>query len=126
VERSEVELALSSPGPFTSFQAIYEPVVFKIDNFVARSEWDQEQLARCRWLRLEGDQQVPFSSPEDMIIAKCRWFDLGRRVSDRQWNDLVRLYEVQHDALDAEYIEKWLLHFGLTDLWDEIRHQAQA
>ncbi len=126
VDSVTVGQALADTQPFASFQSLFEPTAFKIDNFIARSPWDNQQIERARLLPLQLGVQVPVASPEDMIIAKCRRFDLGNRVSDRQWHDLVRLYEVQRENLDVPYIEKWLSHFGLMDLWVEIRRQAKV
>ncbi len=126
VEEAEVRASSASTEAFASFQARYEPSVFKIDNFIANDQWQLEQLDRAKPLELLKGSAVPFASAEDMIVAKCRWFDLGNRVSDRQWNDLVRLYEVQRMSLETSYIERWLTHFDLMDLWQEIQRQARA
>lgn len=126
VEESDIHQALSSHSPFPSFQLLFEPAMFKIDCFVAGDAWQLEKLGRAKRLEIWEGVFVPFASPEDMIIAKCRWFDLGHRISDRQWNDLMRLYEVQRFNLDTAYIERWLGHFGLMDLWEEIQRQAKA
>lgn len=125
-EESELRDAVMSTEPFASFQVLHEPMVFKIDNFTARGAWEREQFGRARWFRIWEDREVPFAGPEDMVIAKCRWFDLGNRTSDRHWNDLVRLYEVQRDHLDAVLVERWLIEFGLMDLWEEIQRQART
>lgn len=126
VEESELRDAVLSTEPFASFQLLHEPMVFKIDNFVARGPWEREQFERARRFRIWEDVEVPFAGPEDILIAKCRWFDLGSRASDRQWNDLVRLYEVQCDRLDLALVERWLTEFDLMDLWEEIQSQART
>lgn len=125
-ELSDVVSAVRDPGPFPGFQVLYEPTVFKIDCFLARGAWSLMALGRSVPLEISPGVFVPYATPEDMIIAKCRWFDLGRRVSDRQWNDLVRLYEVQRHHLDIPYIEKWLSEFGLSELWHGIVSQGHA
>lgn len=126
VEESELRDAVLSTQPFASFQLLHEPMVFKIDNFTAHGPWEREQLGRAHTLRIWEDVEVPFAGPEDVLIAKCRWFDLGNRASDRQWNDLVRLYEVQGIRLDSSLIERWLTEFELMDLWVEIQTQART
>ncbi len=118
--------ALNERKVFSTFQLIHLTLVFKIDNFVAVEDWDFERLNRSKLIDLRQGVLIPFSSAEDMIIAKCRWFDLGGRVSDRQWNDLMRLYEVRRNDLEVDYITKWLGQYELLDLWDEILNQAQA
>lgn len=125
-EPRDVREAARDDSPFASFQALYLPSTFKLDCFVGNSDWHGAQLDRVVFQEIRPGVSIPFVSAEDMIVAKCRRFDLGHRVSDRQWNDLVRLYEVQRDHLDAGYIERWLSQFGLLDLWAEIRAQSKA
>ncbi len=72
------------------------------------------------------DVNIPFASPECIIIAKCLWFDKGNRVSDRQWNDLIRIYEVQKVKLDENYILKTLREFEVEDLWHELKRQSKV
>ena len=124
IEPEEIRAVVANPSPFCMFQAIHIPTSFKIDCFVAHSEWEVLQLSRASLQEVFPGRTILYASPEDMVIAKCRWFDLGNRVSDRQWHDLVRLYEVQCENLERPYIEKWLAHFGLLDLWEEIQKQS--
>lgn len=63
-------------------------------------------------------------SVEDIILTKLRWYELGRGISDRQWNDLVLVIETQGDDLDWTYLEKWAAHFGLAELLAEARAEA--
>jgi hypothetical protein len=122
-EETEVQQAVASHEDFASFQTLYEPTAFKLDNFIANGEWQREQMHRAKHLEI-GGASIPFAGPEDTIVAKCRWFDLGNRVSDRQWHDLVRLMEVQRGNLDIRYIERWLDQFGLMDIWAELQRQS--
>lgn len=125
IEPNDVMENVTRPAPFCSFQAIHIPTSFKIDCFLATTEWELAQLLRASDQEVTSTKFVPYVSAEDMIIAKCRWFDLGNRVSDRQWHDLVRLFEVQCENLERPYIEKWLTHFALMDLWQEIQKQSR-
>jgi hypothetical protein len=38
-------------------------------------------------LRSESGSEVALASPEDVVIHKPRRFEMGGRVSDRQWQD---------------------------------------
>lgn len=108
VDADDARASLANPETFAGFQAMNELEVFKIDNFIANDDWQRECLTRAIPLEILPGSPIPFSSAEDIIVAKCRWFNLGNRVSDRQWNDLIRLYEVQHGRLDVGYIVRWL------------------
>ena len=68
--------------------------------------------------------KVRCQSAEDVVISKLRWFDLGNRVSDRQWNDIVLVLELRKDLLDLEYVRRWTGDFGLRDLFDDALSQV--
>jgi hypothetical protein len=125
IEENEIYEAIQSNEPFCVFQVIYKPTIFKIDNFIAKSKWETQELERAINLQIE-DVNIPFASPECIIIAKCLWFDKGNRVSDRQWNDLIRIYEVQKVKLDENYILKTLREFEVEDLWHELKRQSKV
>lgn len=125
VEPGEILAATTHPEPFGSFQALHEASGFKLDNFLAFDPWQLERIDRAVWLNLLPDVSLPFSTPEDMIIAKCRWYELGRRASERQWRDLLRLVEVQEGRLDEPLIRRWLGHYGLMDLWEALGEQTR-
>lgn len=67
---------------------------------------------------------IPVSSPEDVILHKLRWYQLGNRVSDRQWNDIVQVLEVQAGRLDLDYLDRWAKHFGVKELLELAIEQA--
>lgn len=70
--------------------------------------------------RLNGPRTCPLGScPLSILIAKLRWYDMGNRVSDRQWNDIVGVLEVRGDELDLDYVRNWARCFGVEELLNE-------
>lgn len=125
LSREEIQEAISDDGPFPSFQLIHIEEAFKIDVFVLdRSPYTDALLARRRLYRLSADYEAAFASPEDIVVAKLRWYELGRRVSDRQWNDIVQVLEVQKGAIDDVYLDNWAVYFGVGELLQTARSQA--
>lgn len=51
---------------------------------------------------------------------------MGLRVSDRQWNDIVQVIDVQLPNLDRTYLVKWCEEFGVLDLLKDAVSQARA
>lgn len=43
--------------------------------------------------------------PEDTILQKLRWYELGGRTSDRQWRDIVSVLRYSRGTLDGGYLE---------------------
>jgi hypothetical protein len=56
------------------------------------------------------------ASPEDTILQKLHWYQIGNRVSDRQWNDIQGVLKVQRKSLDFEYLKEWADRIGVEDL----------
>ena len=112
-----------------SFNVIHLATMFKADVFVLRSDpWAREEMARARVTRVEspdGMVEIRFSSPEDTILHKLRWFRMGNEVSDRQWNDIVGVLKIQGDTLDKDYLDRWATSLGVADLMARARSQAQ-
>jgi hypothetical protein len=117
--------ALESTEKFRSFQLLHFEETFKIDFFVLNpSDYVYESLRRAKRYELAPGKSFPFASPEDMVITKLRWFVLGNRVSDKQWNDIVQVLEIQQGQLDEAFLDKWAAYFGVFELLVEARSQV--
>jgi hypothetical protein len=66
------------------------------------------------------DIEVPVASPEDIVLAKLRWYDLGGRTSERQWSDILGVLRVQRGKLDWGYIEEWGPRLGVAELVSQL------
>lgn len=63
------------------------------------------------------------SAPEDTILYKLHWLrQLGQ--SEKQFNDALRVYEVQQGVLDQQYLDKWAVQLGVDALLKGIRAKA--
>lgn len=125
ISRDELNEALSSTAEFRSVQLLHMDEAFKIDLFLLHAgEYESTELERARSIDIVPGAAVRFSAPENVILAKLRWFVLGNQVSDRQWNDIVTVLEVQAGKLDEPYLARWALHFGVAELLERARCQA--
>jgi hypothetical protein len=96
---------------------------FKVDIYILGPRpFDQEEFRRRVGRRIspESDRQLTMATPEDLLLSKMEWYELGNRVSDRQWRDLLGILKVQK-SLDWEYLEKWAESLGLTELLEKAR-----
>ena len=126
ISRDELNEALSSTAEFRSVQLLHMDEAFKIDLFLLRAgEYESTELERARSVEIIPGAAVRFSAPENVILAKLRWFVLGNRVSDRQWNDIVTVLEVQAGKLDEPYLARWACHFGVDQLLEDAKSQGR-
>ena len=65
------------------------------------------------------ERTLEIATPEDIIISKLEWSNLGS--SERQWADALQVARTQGTKLDLAYIEKWSAELGVADLWKRIR-----
>ena len=110
-----------------SFNVIHLESGFKFDIFVAsRHPLGREQLAHSRLTRtalLGGEPLgVRVISAEDILLAKMLWHREGGEVSERQWNDLLNLMQVQSARIDRTYLNTQAIRLGVADLLARLLH----
>ncbi|MSP12686.1 MAG: hypothetical protein EXR62_06975 [Chloroflexi bacterium] len=102
-----------------SFNLFYYPTMFKVDIFVPIPRpFDESAQARARiiWTDDPPTQQIRIASPEDIIVQKLVWFQMGGEVSERQWLDVQAVLKVQGSELDQVYLRQWAARLGIGDL----------
>lgn len=126
VSQASIVEALESREPYARFQMLHEEELFKVDGFVFDgSPFSKSEFARKRKITLAPGLEAWCAGPEDIVLRKLAWYELGNRVSDRQWNDIVQVIQVQGEALDRGYILEWARSLGLTELANEAFAEAE-
>ena len=99
-----------------SFNIIHRKTAFKVDIFTRLGDFERQELARAISVEAYGlSLQVKVASAEDCILAKLRWYEIGGRVSERQWNDMLGVIRIQRERLNLEYLTGWANKLGLTE-----------
>jgi hypothetical protein len=97
---------------------------FKMELFLVGDDpHDLERFARRRQTALLG-RPAYLPTPEDIVITKLRWSQLGKRRKDV--DDVRNVIAVQRDRLDWDYIYRWCEQHGTRALLDEIRRSIPA
>lgn len=99
-----------------SFNIIHYESAIKADIFVAGDDAFRHAQIRRREACREAGESMFVLTPEDTILAKLRWYRDGGEVSQRQWQDVVDVVQVQADRLDAEYLRQTAGTLGVADL----------
>jgi hypothetical protein len=111
----------------SSFNVIHIATAFKIDVFVplATAYADVEMERRqSHVIDQETGERMAFSTAEDTLLTKLRWYRRGNEVSERQWRDVLGILRVAGQSLDGSYLSMWAGELGIADLLDRALREA--
>lgn len=96
----------------------------KVDFWILTDEsFDQSRFAR-KHVEEVMSIRMNVSSPEDTILAKLRWAKLSGG-SEKQFTDALRVYEVQREKLDMDYLQFWAKQLDVESLWSKLLEEAE-
>ena len=111
----------------SSENIFFLPWATKIDLFVAGPEpFDRSELGRRRWVEVRPGEGLFVKSPEDSILRKLLWFQMGGEASTQQWRDVVEMLRVGQGALDTGYLGDWAPRLGVEGLLARAKGEADA
>jgi len=121
ISESAIDEAIRSKGMFNLLDTVEGG---KIDFWIlADDDFDQSRFARKYQEHVLGIS-MKVSAPEDTILMKLRWANLSGG-SVKQFNDALRVYEIQFSKLDLHYIESWIQMLGIKELWEKLKREAE-
>ena len=122
------EMILEAIRQDSSFNLIHLETMIKIDVFIPKNEpYQKEVLQRRKADTFEegaASGEFYFSSPEDIILNKLQWYEMGGRVSERQWLDVIGVIKIQSNLLDADYLRQWAARLHLLELLEKAYQEA--
>ena len=91
------------------YNVIHLDTMTKIDLMPLKQRaFTQEEAKRAQDHVLEtGTRPLRIAAPEDAILTKLEWFNMGGQVSSRQWNDILGIMKQQGTKLDLHYLRSW-------------------
>jgi hypothetical protein len=116
VDRESIAEAVRERG---SFNAIHRSPWVKMDVYVRKPEGHfAEELKRALKHQVgdDAEQFAFFCTPEDIVLQKLRWYQLGGGASDRQWRDILGVLKRSHERIDCEYLRAWAGNLGVAAL----------
>ena len=111
----------------SSFNIIHRATMFKVDIFIPRPRpFQKSQISRAQRhsFALENETSANFASAEDTILAKLEWYRMGGETSERHWRDILGILKTRADELDIEYLKKWAMDLGVTDLLERVLKES--
>lgn len=112
-----------------SFNLIHYETMFKVDIFIPNLDTAaQEEMERRQQYQVSDNPQnlLYLASAEDIILNKLQWFQMGGSVSERQWNDVLGVIQVQHKRLDRSYLERAAQKRGVEDLLQKVFNEFET
>ena len=106
----------------SSFNAIHLDTMLKADVFVRKlTPFAAIQFANAHTVPLDEPAKgtVMIAAPEDTVLNKLVWYQMGGGVSERQWLDVLGVLKVQGPALDQGYMREWAAQLGVTPLLEQ-------
>jgi hypothetical protein len=111
-------MVLEAIASRASFNVIHLATMLKVDVFIRKdTPFERASFERVVQKQLEsGGRSFDFTSAEDIILHKLLWYELGERVSERQWQDVVGVIAVQRASLDVSYLRRWAASLNVEEL----------
>lgn len=112
-----------------SFNIIEKESTLKFDIFPATSfpigivELERATLVGNTDLSMEP---VPFVTPEDILLAKLHWYQVGGNNSENQWRDIQGIVRSQASSLDRDYLATSATILRVTDLLTKALAEAES
>ncbi len=96
----------------------------KVDFWLLTDDpFDRSRFARRYHEEVLGIR-IAVCSPEDTILMKLRWAKMSGG-SEKQYTDALRVYEVQYDRLDRQYLHEWTLKLGVEQEMARLQSEAR-
>lgn len=96
----------------------------KVDFWILTDDpFDRSRFAR-KYVEEVMGMQIMVSSPEDTILIKLRWAKLSGG-SEKQFTDALRVYEVQFERLDRDYLHRWAKKLEVEPMLQRLQEEAE-
>jgi hypothetical protein len=120
---SETAVRDAIAGRF-QFNIIHPASGLKVDIFIPKdSEFSRSEAGRIRRVRSEGEYDAWFGSPEDVLLNKLIYFQLGGGVSEKHLRDIAGMMKLLREKLDRAYVTEWAAKLGVAEEWTLIQQR---
>lgn len=119
----DLERVIEAVKNKSTFNLVESSTGLKVDFWLLTGEpFDRSRFSRRYLEDLEG-LGAYFSAPEDTILIKLKWANM-MGGSEKQYMDALRVYELQHEVLDRDYLEDWAERLGVVHLLKRIEEES--
>ena len=86
------------------------------------SAFNASRFARIRDIPMEAGFSVPVASPEDIILMKLRYYQMGG--SDKHLRDSAGILRILGAEVDRAYVTQWSQSLGVLEEWQALLARA--
>jgi hypothetical protein len=98
------------------FNIIHPSSGLKIDVIIRKENaFDQSRFQRIKKVSPIEHEVVNFSSPEDVIIMKMKYYQEGQ--SEKHLRDITSMLKISGDSINTSYIEQWAERLNVFGIW---------
>ncbi|MBY0328060.1 MAG: hypothetical protein K2Q30_14135 [Gemmataceae bacterium] len=88
------------------------------------TEFARSQAKRIQRISSPGEYDAWFGSPEDVLLSKLVYFQLGGGISEKHLRDIAGMMKVLREKLDRVYISEWAAKLGVATEWMLVRKRV--
>ncbi len=116
IDKEAMRQALAASGEFNFIDA---ETGVKVDFWVLKEKdsFDRSRLKR-RKAKDILDNKVYFSSPEDLILIKLKWYQESESI--RHMEDVESILRISGKKLDKRYLQKWAKKLGVSEILNKL------
>jgi hypothetical protein len=97
----------------------------KVDFWILTNDpFDSSRFSR-KYAEKAMGIRIIVSRPEDTILMKLKWAKLSGG-SEKQYTDALRVYEVQFEKLNMDYLVHWSRQLSVESLLEKIQEEAEV
>lgn len=112
----------------THFNLIHLETMFKVDIFIPKTRaFDQQLLSRRMKSNISSSTEwrAYFVAVEDLILSKLEWYRHSGGTSERQWQDVLAIIQIQDRTLDQDYLRRWASNLNIVKLLEKVLSEAR-
>jgi len=113
------EMAADAAERGGQFNILHPRSGLKVDVMVADgSAFNESRFGRIQKLPVSPELDVPFASPEDVILKKLEYYREGG--SDKHLRDIAGVLATMGAEIDQRYIAAWAQRLGVLRIWRRV------
>lgn len=121
IDEEMIHEAIDQTG---QFNIIHPASGLKVDVIIkGDTPFDQSRFERARKI-FPGDYPADFASPEDVIIKKMEYYQLGG--SEKHLRDIAGIIKISGLSVDSEYITRWVDELELNEIWEAVKGRLEC